>query len=34
MKIKKSQVVARLINTMVQEIKNDYILANKKAILD
>jgi len=34
MKIKKSQIVARLINTMVQEIKSDYIIANKKSIID
>jgi len=34
MRIRKSMEVSNLINSMVAEVKTDYILANKKSILD
>lgn len=34
MRIRKSVEVSNLINNMVNEVKTDYILANKKSILD
>jgi len=34
MRIRKSMEVSNLINGMVAEVKTDYILANKKSIVD